>query len=71
MLRALTLSVFIRRSRSGSVGNQQNWDTSRPERSGVWNRFGKLPEGPVVKSTPIDGLGLVTSSDTSANRVML
>ena len=26
MLRALTLSVFIRRSRSGSVGNQRKWD---------------------------------------------
>ena len=58
MLRALTLSVFIRRSRSGSVGNQRKWDSLGPERSGVWKSLGELPEGPVMKSSPIDRLSL-------------
>ena len=44
------------------VGNQQNWDTLGPERSGGWNRFGELPECMVVKSSPIYSLGLHLSS---------
>ena len=41
-----------------SVGNQQNWDTLRPERSGVGLRSSQLPECPVVLSSPLDCLGL-------------
>ena len=40
------------------IHNQQNWDTLRPERSGVGLRSGKLPDGPVVASSPFDCLGL-------------
>ncbi len=40
------------------VGNQQNWDTLRPERSGVGLRSSQLPECPVVLSSPLDCLGL-------------
>ena len=42
----------------GSVGNQQNWDILRPERSGVGLRSSQLPECPVVLSSPLDCLGL-------------
>ena len=42
----------------GSVGNQHKWDSLGPERSDVWKSLGELPEGPVMKSSPIDGLGL-------------
>ena len=41
-----------------AVGNQQKWDTLRPERSWVGWRCGELPEGPVVASSPLDGLSL-------------
>ena len=41
-----------------TVGNQQKWDTLGPERSRVRDRFGEFPECPVVKSSPIDSLGL-------------
>ena len=40
------------------VGNQQNWDILRPERSGVGLRSSQLPECPVVLSSPLDCLGL-------------
>jgi hypothetical protein len=40
------------------VGNQHKWDSWGPERSGVWESLGELPEGPVMKSSPSDGLGL-------------
>ena len=40
------------------VGNQQNWDTLRPKRSGVGLRSSQLPECPVVLSSPLDCLGL-------------
>ena len=39
-----------------TVGNQQKWDSLRGERSGVGWRFRKLPEGPVVLSSPFDGV---------------
>ena len=42
----------------GSVGNQHKWDSLGPERSGVWKSLGELPEGPVMKSSPIDSLSL-------------
>ena len=41
-----------------SVGNQQKWHTLRPERSGVGLGSCKLPEGPVVLSSPFDSLSL-------------
>ena len=37
-----------------TVGNQQNLDTLRPERSGVGLRSRKLPDGPIVLSSPFD-----------------
>ena len=40
------------------VGNQQKWHTLRPERSGVGLGSCKLPEGPVVLSSPFDSLSL-------------
>ena len=40
------------------VGNQQKWDTLRPERSGVGWKSGELPEGPVIASSLFDGFGL-------------
>ena len=40
------------------VGNQHKWDSLGPERSGVWKSLGELPEGPVMKSSPVDGLSL-------------
>jgi len=45
-------------SSNWSVGNQHKGDTLGPERSGVGKSLGGLPEGPVMKSSPIDGLGL-------------
>ena len=41
-----------------SVGNQQKWDSVRPERSGAGLGSRKLPERPVVLSSPLDCLGL-------------
>ena len=41
-----------------SVGNQQKWDSVRPERSGAGLRSSQLPERPVVLSSPLDCLGL-------------
>ena len=41
-----------------SVGNQQNWDTLRPEKSVVGLRSRKLPDGLVVLSSPLDCLSL-------------
>ena len=41
-----------------AVSNQQKWDTLGAERSGAGWRFGELPEGPVVASSPFDGLSL-------------
>ena len=41
-----------------SVSNQQKWDTLGAERSGAGWRFGELPEGPVVASSPFGGLSL-------------
>jgi len=46
------------RNRPPIVGNQHKWDTLGPERSGVWKSLGELPEGPVMKSSPVDVLGL-------------
>ena len=43
---------------SDSVGNQQKWDSVRPERSGAGLRSSQLPECPVVLSSPLDCLGL-------------
>ena len=43
---------------SGSVSNQQEWDTLGPERSSVRWRPGELPEGLVVTSASLDRLGL-------------
>ena len=40
------------------VGNQQNWDTLRAERSGVSWRSGKLLEGSIVASWSFNGLSL-------------
>ena len=40
------------------VGNQQKWDTSRAERSGAGWRSCKLPESPVMPSSPFDCLSL-------------
>ncbi len=40
------------------VGNQHKWDSLGPERSGVGTSLGGLPEGPVMESSPIDGLNL-------------
>ena len=39
-------------------GNQQNWHTLRPERSGVGLRSGELTESPVVASLPFYCLSL-------------
>ena len=44
--------------RCEAVGNQQKWDSVRPERSGAGLRSSKLPECPVVLSSPLDCLGL-------------
>ncbi len=55
------LWVIMRGSRNINqliVGNQHKWDSLGPERSDVWKSLGELPEGPVMKSSPIDGLGL-------------
>ncbi len=41
-----------------AVGNQHKWDSLGPERSEVWKSLGELPEGPVMKSSPIDRLSL-------------
>ena len=41
-----------------SVGNQQKWHTLEPERSGFGWRSGKLPECPVVASSPFYRLSL-------------
>ena len=41
-----------------AVGNQQKWHTLEPERSWVGWRSGKLPECPVVASSPLDCLSL-------------
>ncbi len=41
-----------------TVGNQHKWDSLGPERSEVWKSLGELPEGPVMKSSPVDVLGL-------------
>ena len=41
-----------------TVGNQHKWDSLGPERSGVGTSLGGLPEGPVMESSPIDGLNL-------------
>ena len=41
-----------------TVGNQQKWDTSRAERSGAGWRSCKLPESPVMPSSPFDCLSL-------------
>jgi hypothetical protein len=41
-----------------NVGNQHKWDSLGPERSGVGKSLGELPEGPVMKSSPIDRLSL-------------
>ncbi len=43
---------------SAIVGNQHKWDSLGPERSGVWKSLGELLEGPVMKSSPVDVLGL-------------
>ena len=40
------------------VGNKQKWHTLEPERSGFGWRSGKLPECPVVASSPFDCLSL-------------
>ncbi len=40
------------------VGNQHKWDSLGPERSEVWKSLGELPEGPVMKSSPVDRLSL-------------
>ena len=40
------------------VSNQQKWDTLRPEKSVVVLRSCKLPESPIVLSSPLDCLGL-------------
>ena len=40
------------------VGNQQKWHSLRAERSGILWRSGKLPECPVVASSPFDCLSL-------------
>jgi len=40
------------------VGASYKWDSLGPERSGVWKSLGELPEGPVMKSSPIDRLSL-------------
>ena len=45
-------------SMTGSVSNQQKWDTLGAERSGAGWRSGELPEGPVVASSPFGGLSL-------------
>ena len=42
--------------RMGTVGNQQDLETSRAERSGVFWMSRKLPESPVVSSSPSDCL---------------
>ncbi len=55
------LWVIMRGSRNINqliVGNQHKWDSLGPERSGVWWSLGELPEGPVMKSSPNDGLSL-------------
>ena len=36
------------------VSNQHKWDTVIAERSGVRQRSGELPDGPVVASSPLD-----------------
>ena len=46
----------------GCVGNQQKWHTLRPERSGVLWRSCKLPDFPVVLSSPFNGLSLYLPS---------
>ena len=46
------------RIRTNSVGNQQKWHSVRPERSGAGLGSRKLPERPVVLSSPLDCLGL-------------
>ena len=43
-------------------GNQQKWHTLRAERSGVGWRSCKLPERPVVLSSPFNGLSLYLPS---------
>ena len=49
-----------------SVGNQQNWDTLRPERSRVGLRSRKLPDGPIVLSSPFDLSRAATRCTTAA-----
>ena len=46
---------FFDPTRLVTVGNQHKWDSLGPERSGVGKSLGELPEGPVMKSSPIDG----------------
>jgi len=41
-----------------AVGNQHKLDSLGPERSGMWKSLGELPEGPVMKSSLVDGLSL-------------
>ena len=45
-----------------TVGNQQKWHTLRPERSGVLWRSCKLPDFPVVLSSPFNCLSLYLPS---------
>ena len=58
--KARTSDDALRRSGlSGStVGNQQKWHSVRPERSGAGLGSRKVPERPVVLSSPLDCLGL-------------
>ena len=56
------LAVHLRAHKAGQrltfVSNQQKWASVEGERSGVIWRFGELPDGPVVASSPFDRLSL-------------
>ena len=45
-------------TKHGNVGNQQKWDTLRPEGSGIVWGSGERHEGHVVASSPIESLSL-------------
>ena len=57
-------TFWLRRQdqRPANVSNQQKWHTLRPERSGVLWRSCKLPDFPVVLSSPFNGLSLYLPS---------
>ena len=57
-----TVAAEERTEEARSVGNQQERDKKRAERSGAVLRCGELPENLVVVSSPFDCLGFYLPS---------